>query len=380
MEGSMMAIQRGFRWYAHGILCSITLLCLVFLPCMGTMTTAADEKPWYPVAVDVWQPPFNEMRQRVQKMYVPLEKAQRKWRISAFIPHLKDAYWRGVNYGLIDEARRLGVSLSIYEAGGYGRLGVQREQIEEMLSNNTNKPDGLIIAAISQDGLNDIVKKAHGLGIPVVDLINGLSSPLISARAAATFWDNGYQTGMYLQRIQEKTGKPMRVAWFPGPKGAGWVAAGSTGFNEAITGGDIKIMCTSHGDTGAAVQGKLVEIALDQHGDNLDFIVGTAATTEASVKILRKRGLSNQIKLLSYYYGPSVHRGIRRGRILAAPTDSQVLQARIALDILVRILEKKDYFKHAAPRVMVVDRDNIRTWDSSTTLSPRGFRPVFSIN
>jgi periplasmic protein TorT len=376
----MMAIRSGFWRYAHGILCSITLLCLVFLPCMGVMATAADEKPWYPVAVDVWQPPFNEMRQRVQKMYVPLEKAQRSWRISAFIPHLKDAYWLGVNYGLIDEARRLGVSLSIYEAGGYGRLGVQRKQIEEMLSNNTNKPDGLIIAAISQDGLNDIVKKAHGLGIPVVDLINGLSSPLISARAAATFWDNGYQTGMYLRRIQEKTGKPMRVAWFPGPKGAGWVAAGNTGFNEAITGGDIKIMCTLHGDTGAAVQGKLVETALDQHGDNLDFIVGTAATTEASVKILRKRGLSNQIKLLSYYYGPSVHRGIRRGRILAAPTDSQVLQARIALDILVRILEKKDYFKHAAPRVMVVDRDNIRTWDSSTTLSPRGFRPVFSIN
>jgi len=57
---------------------------------------------WYPVEVDVWNPPFNDLRQREQKLYTPLDKAQKKWRIRVFIPHLKDAYWLGVNYGLID--------------------------------------------------------------------------------------------------------------------------------------------------------------------------------------------------------------------------------------------------------------------------------------
>jgi protein TorT len=75
-----------------------------------------------------------------------------------------------------------------------------------------------------------------------------------------------------------------------------------------------------------------------------------------------------------------VDRGIRRGGITAAPSDLTVLQARIAVDVMVRILEKKSYYKHVAPRVTVVDRDNIRTWDSSTTLAPKGFRPIFSIN
>ena len=72
--------------------------------------------------------------------------------------------------------------------------------------------------------------------------------------------------------------------------------------------------------------------------------------------------------------------GIRRGDIVAAPSDLPVIQARIAVDVMVRILEKKDYYKHVAPEVMVVDRNNIRTWDPSTTLAPRGFRPIFSIN
>ena len=353
------------------MLCTFAILILI------APATAQAEKAWYPVEVEVWNPPFNDLRQREEKLYTPLERAQKKWRIRVFIPHLKDAYWMGVNYGLIDEARRLGVSLSIYEAGGYDHLEIQRRQIEQSLK---DKPDGLIIGAISLDGLNDIVKKASDKGIPVLDLINGMSSPHIAARAAVSFWDMGYQAGTYLRRLQDQKGKPVRLAWFPGPEGAGWVAAGDVGLRKAIEGGAIEILDTWYGDTGSAAQAKLIEDALNRYADDFDYIVGTAVTAEAAVKILRKRGLADRIKILSYYYGPGVHRGIRRGDITAAPSDLTVLQARIAVDVMVRILEKKDYFKHVAPKVMVVDRDNIRSWDTSTTLAPRGFRPIFSIN
>jgi len=335
------------------------------------------EKVWYPVEVDVWTPPFNDTRQREQKLYTPLEKAQKKWRIRVFIPHLKDDYWLGVNFGLIDEARRLGISLSIYEAGGYDQLDVQRRQIEESLK---EKPDGLIIGAISLDGLNDLVKKASDEGIPVLDLINGMSSPFIAARAAVSFWDMGNQAGTYLRRMQDQKGKPVKLAWFPGPEGAGWVAAGDAGLRKAIEGGAIEILDIWYGDTGSAAQAKLIEAALSRYADDLDYIVGTAVTAEAAVKILRRRELADRIKIFSYYYGPGVHRGIRRGDITAAPSDLTVLQARIAVDVMVRILEKREYFKHVAPKVTVVDRDNIKTWDTSTTLAPRGFRPIFSIN
>jgi len=335
------------------------------------------EKAWYPVEVEVWNPPFNDQRQREEKLYTPLDKAQKKWRIRVFIPHLKDDYWLGVNYGLIHEARRLGISLSIYEAGGYDQLDVQRRQIENAIAEN---PDGLIIGAISLDGLNDLVKKASDKGIPVLDLINGMSSPFIAARAAVSFWDMGFQAGSYLRRLQANRGQPLKIAWFPGPEGAGWVAAGDAGFHKAIEGGAIEILDSRYGDTGSAAQAKLVEAALSRHAADLNCIVGTAVTAESAVKILRRRRLADRIKILSYYYGPGVHRSIRRGDITAAPSDLTVLQARIAVDVMVRILEKRDYYKHVAPRVMVVDRDTIRSWDTSTTLAPRGFRPIFSIN
>jgi len=361
------------RWLKNSprVLCALVLLIV-----MASISARA-EKAWYPVEVEVWTPPFNDQRQRENKQYTPLDQAQKKWRIHVFIPHLKDPYWLGVNFGLIDEARRLGISLSIFEAGGYDQLEVQRRQIEESLN---GKPDGLVIGAISLDGLNDLIKKAADKGIPVLDLINGISSPDIAARAAVSFWDMGYQAGSYLRRLQESTGQPLKMAWYPGPKGAGWVKAGDAGLRKAIQGSAIEILDAQYGDTGSAVQAKLVEAALSRYAGELNCIVGTAVTAEAAVKILRRRGLADTIKIFSYYYSPGVHRGLRRGDITAAPSDLTVLQARIAVDVMVRILEKRDFFKHVAPKVTIVDRDNIGSWDTSTTLAPRGFRPIFSIN
>ena len=360
--------RRGvFQWLARAC----------FILALAAPTGLGADEAWYPLAVDVWTPPFNEAMQRQSQQYTPLEKASKRWRIRVFIPHLKDAYWLGVNFGLIDAARRLGISLTIQEAGGYGQLAVQRQQIEAALSET---PDGLIIGAISLEGLNDLVVQAADKGIPVIDLINGMSSKQIAARTAVSFKDMGFEAGSYLQKLQSQLGRPVNVAWFPGPENAGWVQAGDAGFKAAIQGSAIEIVDTRYGDTGSVAQGKLIEDVLDRHADTLDFIVGTAVTAEAAAKILRTRGLTEKIKIIAYYYGPGVHRGIRRGQILAAPSDRPVLQARIATDVIVRILEGQDYFRHVAPKVVVVDRNNIRTWDSASTLAPRGFRPIFSVN
>ncbi len=190
----------------------------------------------------------------------------------------------------------------------------------------------------------------------------------------------GSQTGMYLRKLHQDSDQPVRVAWFPGPESAAWVASGDAGFRKSLKGSPIEIVSTRMGDTGHTTQSRLIELVLDEHADELDYIVGTAVTADAAADVLRRRGLSKEIQVLSYYYSPDVHRGIKRGNIVAAPSDQTVLQARIAVDVMVRMLEKQDYFKHVAPRIVLIDGGRLRGWDSSTTLAPRGFRPIFSIN
>ncbi len=337
---------------------------------------ARSDSAWYPVEVDVWEPPFNAERRRRTASYVALDKAARPWRICVSIPHLKDAYWNAVNFGLIDEARRLGVGMHLYAAGGYGNLETQRQQIVECMDRSA---DGLILSAISADGVNDLVAHYADQGKPVVDLINGLSSPRITARAAADFWDMGNRAAAHIRTLHAADAKVVRVAWFPGPHGAAWVAAGDAGFREGAKDSVITVVTSARGDTGRMTQGKLIENALATVPE-LDYIAGTAVTAEAAVPILRKRGLTDRVGVLAYYYGPGVHRGISRGQIVAAPTDRQAILARIAVDQIVRVLEGRPFLEHVAPKVMVIDRSNIRGFDTASTLPPRGFRPIFSVN
>jgi protein TorT len=305
---------------------------------------------------------------------VPLAHASKPWQLCASIPHLKDDYWLAVNSALIQEARRLGVRLNLFEAGGYEHLDAQRRQIAECMKKGTH---GLIVGAISADGLNDLIASYAGRGIPIVDLINGASSKAIAARAAADFYDMGFAAGEALKKLAGADGRPVRIAWFPGPNGAGWVAAGDEGFRSAVKGTKIAIVDTSFGDTGLAEQTKLVTAALEQHKD-LDYIVGTAVTPEAAGPVLRERKRSARTKVLAYYFGAGVYRGIQRGTIVAAPTDQPAIQAGLSVDLMVRILEKKDYFRHVSAPVIVVDRGNLPTFDPRSSLEPPGFRPIFS--
>jgi protein TorT len=333
-------------------------------------------KPWYPYPVQL--PAAEESsgsRERVID-YTPLARASRDWSICAVFPHMKDSYWLAVNFGLSSEVRRLGVQMRLYEAGGYDNLPVQIRQIETCAAQGA---DGVIIGAISYDGLDELVARLHARGVPVVDLVNGMSSDRVAAHSLVSFEEMGYRAGEYIARRHPKGGVPVKVAWFPGPRGAGWVRDGERGFRRALSGSAAEIVAVRYGDTGRAVQAALVGQVLDEHSD-IDYIAGTAVTAGAAVKVLRVRGLSGRIQVVSYYFTPEVYREIRRGHILCAPTDSPVIQGRIAVDQMVRILEGKAYHERVGPHIYIIDRDNIGAFDRETSLAPGGFRATYSTN
>jgi protein TorT len=336
---------------------------------------AASAAEWYPYPVESWDPPFDMASPRSTVDYVPLEKASQPWEICVSFPHMKDAYWLAVVYGVAEEAKRLGVKMQLVEAGGYTELNTQISQIEDCVAAGA---DAVIIGAISYDGLNNLVSEIRKKNIPVIDVINGISSKELSAKSLVSFGEMGAKAGQFIAEQHPAGTTAVKAAWFPGPAGAGWVEAGNTGFLGAVEGSAVEVVETKYGDTGKEVQAKLVEDVLEAH-DDIAYIVGTAVTAEAAIPILRDRGLTDQVKVVSYYYTPGVHIGIQRGQILAAPTDSTVVQGRIAVDQAVRILENKDYMKHVGPALYVVSQESLGSFDSSSTLAPDGFTPVFRV-
>ena len=330
---------------------------------------------WFPYPVEVWDPPFNMDSPRTTVDYVPLEAASKAWEICVSFPHMKDAYWLGVDYGVAEEAKRIGVKMQLVEAGGYTELNKQISQIEDCVSAGA---DAVVIGAISFDGLNNLVKEIRDRGIPVIDVINGMSSPDLSAKSLVSFGEMGAKAGEYLAQNHPSGSDAVKVAWFPGPPGAGWVEAGNAGFVGAVENSAVDLVETKYGDTGKETQAKLVEDTLEAHPD-LAYIVGTAVTAEAAIPILRSRGLTDQISVLAYYYTPGVDQGIRRQQILGAPTDSPVIQGRIAIDQAVRILEGQPYEKHVGPALVMVSQASHADFDTSSTLAPDGYKPVFRV-
>lgn len=331
---------------------------------------AAAQEVW---SVDTWSPPFDYSGRATRLDYLPLARAAGPWRICASYPHLKDSYWLSVNYGMVEQARKLGVALHVVEAGGYPNLERQIAQVTQCAA----EADVLIVGTVSYDGLTPTIREI-AKRIPVIAAVNDINSAGITAKAGVSWVDMGAAIGRYFAARHPKGTPPAKVAWFPGPKGAGWVKFVEEGFHPALAGSAADIVAVKWGDTGFEVQLLLIEEMLEEHPD-IDYIIGSAVTADAAVSLLRAKGLSDRIEVLADYFTHGTFRAIKRGKVLAAPTDSPVMQGKIAVDQAVRAVEGSLSVIHAGPAIEVVDRINIDRLKIEESLAPAWFKPIFDV-
>lgn len=331
-----------------------------------------------PAPAEVWQLearaiPFDDASPAVPLAYSALDHASRPWRFCVLYPHLKDAYWLSVNYGMVTEARRLGVAFDVFEAGGYPNLARQIEQLKGCASAEF---DAVILGTVSYEGLTAEVERIARLK-PVIAAVNDINDSGITAKASVPWTEMGAAAGRFLATRHPKGSPPVRVAWFPGPQGAGWVTFVEAGFRAALAQSSAEIVMTRFGDTGTEEHVLLVEEVLEAMPD-VDYLVGSGPMAEAAVPILRARGLENKVEVVSTYLSHAVYRGVVRGRILAAPTDSPVRQGQLSVEMAVRALEGQLTTRHAGPPVWTVTADTPAA-DVQDSLAPASFAPVFTL-
>jgi periplasmic protein TorT len=341
--------------------------CLVLFASQYALAT---EPAWL---LETWRTPYDYQSTSSTVSYEPLVKADRKWNICASYPHMKDSYWLSVNYGMVEEARRLGVSLRVVEAGGYPNLERQIAQVLDC----AERVDILVLGTVSFNGLTDTVLKI-AQNIPVVAVVNDIADAGISAKTGVSWISMGRKIGERLAAAHPTGSDSVRIAWFPGPLGSGWVPFVEQGFREALMKSSAQIVVTKYGDTGKEIQLNLIEEALEEQPD-VDYIVGSAVTAEAAVGVLRARNLTDKITVLADYFTHAVYRGLKRGRILAAPTDFPVWQGRLGIEQAVRVLEGRLTLKHAGPAIEVVDTENVDDIGTEGSLAPATFTPTFIV-
>lgn len=338
---------------------------------LGLAFSAGAEERWSLVAPAV---PFDDASPLAPLDYLALDKAAQPWRLCILYPHLKDAYWLSVNYGMVEEAQALGVAFDLFEAGGYPNLDRQREQLAACADDAF---DAVILGTVSYGGLTAEVERLAALK-PVIATVNDIDDRGIAAKASVPWREMGAAAGRFLAAQHPAGSAPVNVAWFPGPAGAGWVTFVEEGFRAELAQSSGRIVATKFGDTGLEQQVLLVEEVLDAQSD-VDYLVGSGPMSEAAVSILRARGMTKDVKIVSTYLSHAVYRGITRQRILAAPTDFPVVQGRLAVEMAVRAIEGKLTVRHAGPRIEIVTPTNVQAIGTEGSLAPASFVPVFTM-
>ena len=303
------------------------------------------------------------------------EEVKKPWNICVLFPHLKDSYWVAANYGIVDELQRLGVGMTLYEAGGYTNLSTQLSQMDNCIA---QKFDGIILGAISADGVVPLVKKAKDAGIPVIDFVNGVNGPDVTGHALVSFYDLAYTTGKYL--VDQAKSGPIKVGFFPGPQGAGWSDDAVRGFNDAIKGSNIEVLVTRRGDTGLNVQLDLINNALQTYTD-INWLVGVDIAAQAAAVAVRNASLEGQVNVAAFDIIPPVYEDIAAGATKASPTDFTSLQGRLAADMVIRLLEGQQLpARRAGPKPAMVTSDTIKSFSMTDMFAPKGFAVKFSLD
>jgi protein TorT len=176
---------------------------------LANPASAAD---WWPFAIDSAVDGNLENVERIE--YAPTDKASKPYSLCVLLPHLQDSYWVSVNYGLVEEARRLGVKMVVYQAGGYSNLPNQLSQYDDCLAGGA---DAILIGAISEAGVAAKINEGMAKGVVNIAVANPVLETPITARITPDFYQKGMQTGNYVKEYLGDNGG--KAVGFPSGRG-----------------------------------------------------------------------------------------------------------------------------------------------------------------
>lgn len=325
-------------------------------------------------AYEAWEleqrSPFNEAIQQASPLtHTPLTKANKPWKLCALVPHLKDAYWIGINYGLAKQSQVLGLGLELHEAGGYGNTQTQLAQLKSCLDGDA---DAILLGAVSPHLLEN---QTLELTKPVLALVNQLADSRVQTHIGVNWYQMGYLTGQFLASTPYQ-----RLAMLAGPEGRGGTDLVEKGVRQALQDSTVEIVAVMHADNNRNLYRDQLNLLLNQNKQPLpQALLGSAVAIEAAMGTLRQGNMTDKMALVSSYLSPDVMRGLKRNKVAYANDDRVVLQGRLAVDLAVRRLQGEKAFGDIGPAILQLRPDNLNSMQLDDSLAPADFYPVYRV-
>lgn len=278
--------------------------------------------------------PLASAQDRLTGLIEPI-KASKPYRIGVTVVHLNDDFYKGIVYGIDDEAKRSGVDVvQVSIAGAYGNV---REQFAQLEALKALKVDVVVLAPAAYNGYDTALKSLKDAGIMVV----AAGIPVNSKNVDFGITQDDTAIGKVLadQLCATKTGG--RVLTVPGPAGAEWARLRYVGFMDEAK------KCQGLVPTEGAFGGALgLQHGLSTTSDLLIRFPDAkyVYTPEISLAMgaaqaVRQQG--KQVKVVSSSMVKEAAPMIKDGRLLAVVSEPGIIMGRLVVQYAIRKLDGK---------------------------------------
>lgn len=270
-------------------------------------------------------------------------QADADYRVAAILPHTQVAYTQSVQWGLEEEAKELGVDISVVDAGGYANVDRQIGQVETAI---TEGVDAIIIYPVDPSALSPVVKQGAEAGIKMIGLISPGASGLEEYPALdslETILTANYETNAYevSKCLIEAAGGEGEFFYVQGGAGSAYAKDSEVGVRRAVeesAGMSLAGTEITAGFATADAQEAAEDAMSANPGINVMYC-DTSEQTTGCASAVTAAGKTGEVAVGGIDpSGPNDVIALENGEFTAILGEAPVLMGRGAVDLAVQVL------------------------------------------
>lgn len=290
--------------------------------------------------------------------------------IAVMLPAAGDPYFKMKAYGYIDEGKKAGYTVNIYDAGGYGNLQKQVSQIEDVIQ---RKVAGIVLVPASSDGTVPVVEKAIAAGIPVIN--DGIATK--SDKITGFVGEPSYvMTELLAAYAADKLEGKGDLAMLSGPSGLDLTRFRVDGFKDYVNKfPEMKVVAEKFTSTATAEALTTMQDFLQSQPNIKAVYAFNGPIAIGAVQALRAAGKKpGDVLVLTTDMEPETERLIKDGWIAATVVSQPVTMARLAVQRAIEASEGKAIPKETLTQATMITKANMGVVDLSGQAVPADWK------
>lgn len=289
-------------------------------------------------------------------------------KIGVSVPTVQGPFFTSMLYGMHEEAKKLGYTLEIRDAGGYANVDQQGSQFENLIVQGVK---AIMIDPADAQTLAGSLAQAKSSNIPVVGA--GDPFPGADVSVTASHCDVGKSMAAGAKELLPNGGTMVALT---GPPGANWTTERWKCFKQDIAGTKIKVLAEKTSEP-AVEQG--VRIASDflQRYPNVDLIYGADDTVGVgAAQAVQEAGKCGKPQVLSAVLGQQAEKLLEAGCINFISGLQTVEIGRRSVQEADKLIKgEKPAEETVSIPLIPITKDRLASVDISTLRAPEGYKP-----